>query len=62
MIPFDELLKVIEDFNNKFKEVDKKCEDAIEAGDEYYEWYKMQKAYNKLQNVVEFKLRPFVEK
>lgn len=61
MIPLITLLNTINDFDSKFKEIEAKCDASTKGGEEHLHWYKMHKAYLKLQNIVEIELLPFVE-
>ena len=61
MIPFETLLETMEKFDSKFKEIEDKCRTSTKGGEEHEQWYKMHKAYLKLQNTVEMELLPFVE-
>lgn len=61
MIPFQTLLETMEKFNSKLKEIEDKCDASTKGGEEHMHWYKMHKAYLKLQNTVEMELLPFVE-
>ena len=51
----------MEKFNSKLKETEDKCDAPTKGGEEHMHWYKMYKAYLKLQNTVEMELLPFVE-
>lgn len=62
MLPGKELIKTIEEFNQKFKEIANDCEVAVKAGPEHFEHYQMLEAWMALQNVVENKLLPFIKK
>lgn len=61
MIPFQTLLNTMEKFNSKLKEIEAKCDASTKGREEHLHWYKMHKAYLKLQNTVEMELLPFVE-
>lgn len=61
MIPKETLIATIDQFDEVFSEVTKQCKEAKEALHCHLEYYKMQKAWAKFQDAVEFKLLPFTE-
>lgn len=61
MIPSTTLIRTIDDFVEKFQEIDKQCRESKEPSDCHLEYFKMDQAWCKFQDAVEYNLLPFTE-
>jgi hypothetical protein len=64
MIPKQTLIDTIEAFDQKQKQMDKDFEKETKETwslEKFQEWRKMQKAWRKLQDVIEFEIKPLTE-
>jgi hypothetical protein len=64
MIPKQTLIDTIEAFDQKQKQMDKDFEKETEETwglEKFQEWRKMKKAWGKLQDVIEFEIKPLTE-
>ena len=64
MIPKQILIDTIEAFDQKQKQMDKDFEDETKEPwtlDKFQEWRKMQKAWGRLKDVIEFEIKPLSE-
>jgi len=60
-IPKQKLIDTIEAFDRKQKQMDKDFEKETKETwtlEKFQEWRKMQKAWSKLQDVIEFEIKP----
>jgi len=64
MIPKQILINTIETFDQKQKKMEKDFENETKESwslEKFQEWRKMQKAWGKLQDVIEYEIKPLTE-